>query len=148
MMCRNTRPDPTPGGPRRVLPGLGLLALFGLLALLGLLSVPALAEAGVPAQPSPPRRCDIPVELMAVVYNHRKPSRSFAMVVKGRDPARMVGVGSRVSGLRVLSVEPQLLWLQADPDALCWLPLAHDGAQSTSKARKKRKRRSKRKRRR
>jgi hypothetical protein len=73
-------------------------------------------------------QCEITVDLMAVVYDHRAPERSIAMVVHGKNPGRVVRVGSRVAGLPVLAVLPEALWL-GTPEAPCWIPLDHQGRQ-------------------
>ncbi len=70
-------------------------------------------------------RCEVEAELVAVVYNPRKPERSFALVAQGRNPARLVGVGSWVEGMRVVAIRPKALWLDAENDA-CWLPMARE----------------------
>ena len=113
---------------------------------------PARAEEFQP--PFTSGRCQVAVELMAVVYNYKRPERSFAMVVSGRDPGRVVGVGSTVVGLVVLAVTPRRLWLNADP-APCFLPLSHQDDRKVEppkrpakkKKRKRRKRRRRKKRR-
>lgn len=90
-------------------------------------------------------RCEVAVHLMAVVYDHRDPARSIAMVVNGGPPARVVRVGSRVAGLPVLAVLPEALWLGTREDP-CWIPLDHQGSQRTaapkSKAKPKPKKRA------
>ena len=72
-------------------------------------------------------RCQVELDLMAVVYNDHDDRRSFAMVVAGKS-TRMVRVGSYVAQRRVVAIVPRALWLTKG-SGLCWLPLAHEGSQ-------------------
>lgn len=113
-------------------------------------SLPAVASAlDGRGDTSAADQCEVQVDLMAVVYDHREPRRSIAMVVHGRNNGRVVRVGSRVAGLPVLAVLPEALWLGTQ-EAPCWIPLDHEGKQRVRKgarSKKRSKKRSKRKRR-
>jgi hypothetical protein len=79
-------------------------------------------EDGKADPDAPLPRCEIQVELLAVVLEERDHERSFAMVAdKGKKP-RMVGVGSWVGDRSVRAIEPRAIWL-SDAAGLCWLPL-------------------------
>lgn len=123
-----------------------MLAAVPLAALAGLFVVPATdAQSGLGDIGAAPR-CEVEVDLMAVVYNDRTPERSFAMVAEARGLGRMVGVGSLVAGKPILAILPRAVWLGPER-SMCWIPLDHEGKQRVS-SRKRAKKRSKRRRRR
>lgn len=103
------------------------------------------AQSMVPARvDARPPHCTLSAQLMAVVYNERQPTRSFAMVVRSGKEGRMIRRGSYVEGRRVLAVLPRALLL-GPPEAPCVLRLQHAGTQTATprstepkKARKRR----------
>ena len=100
------------------------LCLPTVVALLALVS-PAAAGGFGDTDAAP--RCTGTTELMAVVYNQRKPDASLAMIAGGESP-RMVRIGSRVEDRLVVAILPQALWL-GPAGSPCWIPFGPTGMQ-------------------
>lgn len=91
--------------------------------------VPAVASAGQgfgDTRAAP--KCEGAPEVIAVVYNDKRPERSFAMIA-GDGGGRMVRIGSRVTGKLVVAILPQAVWLGPERSP-CWIPLGYEGPQT------------------